>query len=95
MLPEIHPVIDLKNWTGDATAKKIFFDPEGMPLKELLATLNPEETLVGCTGPAGDLTHEEKSWLREQGFEFCALTPTVLRAEQALTVGLGVLRSYV
>ncbi len=49
---------------------------------------------MAVIGPEGDLTKEEKAYLKEQGFLFCALTPTVLRAQQAVALGLGILRSY-
>ena len=44
-------------------------------------------------GPEGDLTHEEKQFVDDHGFIFCKLTPTIMRAHQAVAVGLGVLRS--
>jgi 16S rRNA (uracil1498-N3)-methyltransferase len=92
-LPVLYPVIELTTWS--ATGEKIFFDPEGTPLRETLGTLKPASPIYCMTGPEGDLTEEEKSYLTEQGFVFCALTPTVLRAQQAIAVGLGILRSYV
>ena len=52
------------------------------------------EPIYGSVGPEGDLTLEEKAYLKQLGFVFCALTPTVLRAQQAVALGLGVLRSY-
>lgn len=50
--------------------------------------------IIACAGPEGDLTYEEKMQLTEDGFAFCALTPTVLRAQQAIAIGLGAIRSY-
>jgi 16S rRNA (uracil1498-N3)-methyltransferase len=92
-LPVLHRITELTTW--HATGEKIFFDPEGTPLKEVLGTLKAAGPIYGMTGPEGDLTEEEKSYLHEQGFVFCALTPTVLRAQQAISVGLGIVRSYV
>ncbi len=51
------------------------------------------DALVICSGPEGDLTCEEKRMLADANFLFCALTPTVLRAQQAVAVGLGSFRS--
>lgn len=73
---------------------KIFFDPEGCPLNTIVKSINtelsPHITLI-C-GPEGDLTHEEKSLLNKNGFIFCTLTPTILRAQQAVALSLGALR---
>lgn len=73
----------------------IFFDPTGTPLFEVLQTLHTQQPdhITLMIGPAGDLTQQEKDILIKHNFTFCALTPTVLRAEQALAVGLGVFRS--
>ncbi len=76
-----------------AAGTKIFFDPAGMPLKQMLS-LPMTGPLYGCVGPEGGLTPEEKEHLKALGFVFCRLTPTVLRARQAVAVGLGILRSY-
>jgi RsmE family RNA methyltransferase len=44
-------------------------------------------------GPEGDLTDQEKVLLKQNGFIFCALTPTILRACEAIALGAGVVRS--
>lgn len=77
------------------TASKIFFDPEGSSLFDTMTDLHREksEHLILCLGPEGDLTQQEKKMLVENEFKLCALTPTVLRAQQALVVGLGSLRA--
>ncbi len=90
VIPTIHPVGELVSW--QAEGQKIFFDSEGKPLKEVLS-LSSEGPWYGCVGPEGDLLQEEKEYLKEQGFVFCRLTPTVLRAQQAVALGLGILRS--
>ncbi len=72
-----------------------FFDPAGLPMQEILKnrfTQGDEITLM--IGPEGDLTPQEKELLKSKGFIFCALTPTVLRAQQALALGLGAFRSW-
>ena len=63
-------------------------------VREVLADVVLDGPLYGCVGPEGDLTQEEKDYLKQQGFVFCRLTPTVLRARQAVALGLGILRSY-
>lgn len=74
---------------------RIFFDPQGNNLYNTITQLKKKEpeNIVLLIGPEGDLSEKEKEFIKQQGFEFCALTPTVLRAPQALTVGLGALRS--
>ena len=44
-------------------------------------------------GPEGDLTMDEKELLKERDVQFLCLTPTVLRAQQAVAVSLGIFRS--
>lgn len=83
----------LKSLTNDEI--KIFCDPQGTPAYELLQGFKKQEhaSYVLMIGPEGDLTHEEKMSLQEKKFLLCALTPTILRAQQAVTVALGILRS--
>lgn len=90
-IPELRPTIPLSEISaiGDA----LFFDPEGKPLGEVVHALSKTTALSLMAGPEGDLTADEKNFLRDQGYLFCALTPTVLRASQAVTVGLGCIRS--
>jgi 16S rRNA (uracil1498-N3)-methyltransferase len=95
VLPILEPVKELSGWHPTDGSMRIFFDVGGMPLPSILVriTQSPPRSFICCAGPEGDLTREEKEYLQTVGFEFCALTPTVLRAQQAVAVGLGVLRS--
>jgi len=74
----------------------IFFDPEGSALQDCLQKLScsQQQSLFLLVGPEGDLTVAEKEKVQKAGAIFCALTPTVLRAFQAITVGLGVMRAW-
>ena len=95
IIPTMHMVIDLKDWKPQGSSYSIFFDGGGTPLKEVLHDLDRQvDEFIACVGPEGDLTKEEKHQLKDQGFIFCALTPTILRAKQSIAVGLGVLRFY-
>ncbi len=99
-LPEIQPIIPLEMWLMKAQSPltmKLFFDAQGIPLGEALALIEHQKIhhLIALAGPEGDLSYEEKLMITDQGFIFCALTPTVLRAQQAVAVGLGALRSLV
>ena len=66
-----------------------------MSLWKVLEQIEHEkpETIVLSFGPEADLTDDERELLYQNQFVACALTPTVLRATQALVVALGALRS--
>lgn len=74
---------------------KIFFDPSGDLVVDVIFPLHTKNVEhVWCmVGPEGDLTSQEKDELKKIGFSFCSLTPTVLRASQAVALGAGILRS--
>lgn len=95
MIPTIHPVISLIDWGSESEAAKIFFDPSGVLLRDMLPQIEHSRDIIACTGPEGGLIEAEKDLLLKAGFVSCALTPTILRASQAVAVGLGVLRSYI
>jgi 16S rRNA (uracil1498-N3)-methyltransferase len=77
-------------------ASRIFFDPEGQRSLEVIQQLsNPNNSIVLLLGPEGDLTTDEKKMVKQSGFLSVALTPTILRAQQALVVGLGLFRSLI
>lgn len=95
ILPMLFPVQDIRNWKSGEASARIFFDAGGAPLKEVLARIGDDaSSFVGCVGPEADLTEDEKQLLKDQGFVLCALTPSILRAKQAIALGLGMLRSY-
>lgn len=73
----------------------LFFDPDGQPAFEILQGIRAKKpnTISCLIGPEGDLSQAEKELLRDKNIVFCALTPTILRAEQAVTVAMGLLRS--
>lgn len=72
---------------------KLFADVNGVSLPGLLAKTDFSKPLLICVGPEGDLTSEEKEVIKNS-FTFCALTVTILRAEQALALLLGTVRLY-
>jgi RsmE family RNA methyltransferase len=97
-LPELLAPVPLKSYLArlaSMTISKIYFDPQGTPAEQLLVALaakKPAHCLL-MVGPEGDLTVAEKEALQAHAFEFCQLTPTVLRSVQAVAVGLGIVRS--
>jgi len=95
-LPTLFEPVSLEqaiNNSGDA--RKIFFDPKGKPLLEVLqeAKKSQENRFILLVGPEGDLSDSEKSLLQSNNVVFCALTPTILRSIHAISLGLGVFRS--
>jgi 16S rRNA (uracil1498-N3)-methyltransferase len=74
---------------------KIFFDMGGVSVLKLMTDVSeqkPKEVAI-LVGPESDLTPAEKAFLLQHNFTTCELTPTVLRAVSAYTLGLGLLRS--
>ena len=87
LLSELFPV---KN-----DAQGIFFDAQGEALLDVAARIQEakNERYIICVGPEGDLLDAEKFLLQKASFIFTCLTPTVLRAQQAVAVGVGAVRS--
>jgi len=75
------------------TAAKLFFDSSGDPVAAVLERSKDKELML-MVGPEGDLTEAEKELLQNSGFEFCSLTPTVLRSLQAAALSVGIFRSF-
>lgn len=76
---------------ADATA--VFFHPRGITLREAVPALEKAQRLCVVVGPAGDLTVDEQELLAQAGVCFLRLTPTILRSEAAVMVGVGALRT--
>lgn len=99
LIPAIHPTLSLEkaiNHPLVVNSTKIFFDPHGENLKDVLLR-TPVEHSSSYTlliGPEGDLTPEEKHVLATHHFQFCSLTPSILRAHQAIFLGAGIIRSW-
>ncbi len=74
-----------------SSAVKIAALQGGGPLKEYFAK-KPVSVAV-IVGPESDFSEEEKELLSTYGFVGCSLGSTVLRAQQALTVLIGSVRS--
>lgn len=73
----------------------LFFDPDGIKCHKMIENLreNKVQKIVCMIGPEGDLIGSEKKVLAQLGFTFCALVPTILRAEDACSLASGMLRS--
>ena len=75
-------------------AVRIYADMNGISLIPYLSSFENVKKICISIGSEGDLITEEKERLRECGFRFCSLGPTVLRASQAITIMVGICRSY-
>jgi len=80
---------------GGVQNLKIYFDPSGACFVDLLQKIKTATDLHISLffGPEGGLTSLEEKQLSDLGFETYALTPTILRAREAVIVGLGGVRS--
>lgn len=75
--------------------ERIFFDAIGIHAWTILSAFHERKisALVICFGPEGDLTEQEKLLLRQNEYQFCALTESILKAEQAIALATGMMRS--
>ena len=71
---------------------KLFLDATGSSLVST-PILGSNNGYIVLAGPEGDLTPEEKKYVKEANFKAVKLTPTILRAPQAAILATGVLRS--
>ncbi len=78
-----------------SNACSLYCEPEGQSLLSLLNNIEQKkyETITICIGPEGGLTDQEQATLKQLGFLCCALTPTILRSQEAAAVCLGSIRS--
>lgn len=94
-VPLVHNPIALEAVSTTNFDTLLYADPQGEPLWQTMQTLRTRrpDHLAFMIGPEGDLTQEEKDYITQQGFTFCALTQTVLRSYQAATLLAGCIRS--
>lgn len=100
-IPKLMSPINFDQWILESQYSlennyKIFFDPAAdLTANNLVNKLNITKNIkiTGFCGPEGDLTLREKELLKNNGFNFYSLTPTVLRAQEAVTIGAGIIRA--
>jgi len=73
--------------------KLFFFDPAGNSFQATLQKNLTASYYTTLIGPEGDLTPQEKEAIQDKIIPI-KLTPTILRAPQAITVGVGYLRTF-
>ena len=75
-------------------ALKLYADPAGLLWQQIIATTpTDDKSFIICVGPEGDMSDREKLALREHGFVFCQLGSTILRAQQAATLLIGIVHA--
>jgi len=72
---------------------KWYADPSGMRWQEAASSCAQSSEIFLCLGPEGDLSDREKTVLKDSGFVFCQLGPTILRAQQAAIIFMGLVRT--
>jgi 16S rRNA (uracil1498-N3)-methyltransferase len=96
-VPTLVAPMQLADRIGQLTTDQqlFFFDPAGVPAYSLHEQLKAHTSAcIVMVGPEGDLTTQEKDMLCAAHAQFVALTPTVLRAEQAIALAVGLVRCY-
>lgn len=68
-------------------------DPEGMSLRTLMKNNDVLNGAAICVGPEGGFSQAEQDYLQKYGVQRWRLTPTVLKAEQAIVLFAGIIRS--
>lgn len=96
--PQMHQpqeISSMKFESNSKTIKKIYFEVGTKPCAMLAQELiqNNYSKILVAFGPEGGFTNKDLTILHHNGFEGYALTPTILRSIEAITVGLGIIRS--
>lgn len=96
VLPKLLPLKKIEEVIGYTADAKIFFDAVGNRAPSVIGVLERKKisSIIVCFGPEGDLAPQEKELLIHNGFLFCALTQSILRAEQAVALAVGIIRSF-
>jgi 16S rRNA (uracil1498-N3)-methyltransferase len=95
VLPIIYEPVPLTQLDENSSTLTIFFEDTGTPLISIIKTITETkpQTIRLVFGPEGGLTSEEQHLLISKNFLSCALTQTTLRSQEAVAVGLGIIRS--
>jgi len=82
---------------AEIQGKKIWFDKGGMPYFDAISRIrsNQPEHITILIGPEGDFTAQERTHITNAGFDSYSLTPTTLRSVSAVTLAIGMIRTFV
>ena len=98
-LPKISEPTELQQFLNESKRAedsiKTCFEHGGVHLFDSICTIQNVKSrkIFLLFGPEGGLGLQELDLAVKSGFEICCLTPTVLRSIEAVTVGLGAIRS--
>lgn len=104
--PTILPPVKLDVLAGDMMASscakapadktsrilKFHFDVTGVPFASWYKPTQSDAHYYLLVGPEGDLTDDEKSLVKQAGFQSCLLTSTVLRSVRSISLVSGLFR---
>lgn len=93
MLPQLHPVRPLTEIRCSSPLMVLAYD--GSPAAPIVeSAIKRQETICCIVGPEGDFTTQERLFLESQKICTVSLGLSMLRSEIAVTVLLGLIRSY-
>jgi 16S rRNA (uracil1498-N3)-methyltransferase len=94
ILPCINDPVDISSLRKESGAA-FFCEDTGDPFFEFLQNMHkikPTEISI-AVGPEGGFTLSEQDMLKSRGFSSYALTPSILRSQEAVAVCVGAIRS--
>ena len=92
VIPQVSNVLPFKDALLNSSApQKIYFEPHG----DIVGNIRGNSASDIIIGPEGGFTEEEESLIKSTGFKPYRLTKTILRSKEAITVGLGIMRSLI
>lgn len=91
-LPKLAPIQTLESIKPTAQARVLFEKESEYTLKQLCST-GKLTSFALAIGPEGGFTDLEQTQLKEKNFTGCRLTPTTLRSQDAIWVGVGCLQT--
>ena len=91
-LPQLHVPMILEKFLESEPHTRCWFDGSGKPLPVLIHALeNPIESISLLIGAEAGFTSTEEALIRKNNWPAYRLTPTVLRAVEAITVAVSVI----
>jgi len=93
-IPDIKAPIILESALSslEKDALRVFYDAAGSSFTEI-SLQDSKKAITVLVGPEGDLSAQEKQMVADNNFISIHLTPTILRSPQAVTLGIGILRT--
>ncbi len=93
LIKDPEPLAKLLENAVDKKILRVLADPAGSPVSNLCSIDQKFDGIEMLVGPEGGLTDKELSDAQRASFEPFRLTPTILKAEHAISILSGLLRS--